>query len=1339
MKRSTALVWMALVFAVPSQSQDWPTWRFDARRGASTPEDLPAELHLQWSRQLAAPAPAWPPDQTNLLFDESFEPVAAEGLLFVPSNVNDNVTAFDVETGEERWAFYADGPVRFAPAFGNGRLYFVSDDGCLYCLEAQTGNLLWKFQGAPENRQVLGNQRLISAWPSRGAPLLDGDTVYFTAGIWPFMGIFVHALNAETGEVLWTNSGSGSNYITQPHNSPAFAGIAPQGYLALSGDTLLVAGGRTIPAAFDRKTGALRYFDANPGKGTGGYMVAAGEGWFLNHGAIYDLKGGNLIESGEDRIDLPVISDEVTYTVSNGRVVARPISIREEKGINRRGEAETKIVAWGKPLWEVEFGITLTRVHLKAGSRLVASASDGTVAAFDLPTENNPALLTWSGKVEGEPWSLIAADGRLFVVTRQGGLYCFGGEKVEPKTLIADSPNLSSVGNAENTTEADAILDLAGVREGYVLVLGLGSGHLAEDLVKQSELHVVVVDPNATRVNEFRRRMTEAGLYGRKVAAIAADPLEAGLPPYFANLIVLESLTPESASTTEFFRTVYHSLRPYGGVACLRPQPEQSVSLRKRVEEASLENPVVEEREGWFLLKRPGPLPDAAPWTHHYGDSSNTLVSKDSRVKAPLGLLWFGGPSNQGILPRHGHGPCEQIVGGRLFIEGPDMLRAVDVYTGRLLWEKSLPGVGSKYDETEHIPGANAIGGNYVTLEDGVYIIHGDGCLRLDPATGEILQRFTVNSPTDAQAMEPWSFLNVRDDILLAGTMATAFETDVEFLPEEFRKLSDQQKSEVSEWVGKLTGQPLDPNQFDQVIAALTHLLGNPQLIEKLPPNAVEEEAMRAARKRVEGYRGANPASASAAFELKKLNRELMVCYIPEIRPRTVKVGGWVGSGVSSKRLVAMNRTTGEVLWSREAKHGFLHNSIILGGGKVFCIDRLPEMVVQALSRRGRESGDDAEILALDANTGEPIWMKDSEVFGTWLSYSEDRDILVQAARASRDMLPEPNHRMIAYRGSSGELLWDRQGEYGGPIMLHGDTILTQESALSLLTGEGINRANPLTGAVEPWSFKRNHGCNSAIASQCLLTFRSAAAGFFDLENDGGTGNLGGFRSGCTSNLIPADGVLNAPDYTRTCICSYQIQTSLAMVHMPEAEMWTFNTVALGNERIRNLGLNLGAPGDRVADDGVLWLDFPSVGGPSPEVPVRALPDGIQWFRQHASLLEGEGPEWVQSSGVEGLANLKIQLTAEKVEPKPYTVRLHFSEPKDLTPGERVFDVAVQGTPVITGLDVAREAGGPRRGIVKEIKGVQAAGELSLAMANSGSSETFGPVLSGVEILAEGW
>ena len=124
-----------------------------------------------------------------------------------------------------------------------------------------------------------------------------------------------------------------------------------------------------------------------------------------------------------------------------------------------------------------------------------------------------------------------------------------------------------------------------------------------------------------------------------------------------------------------------------------------------------------------------------------------------------------------------------------------------------------------------------------------------------------------------------------------------------------------------------------------------------------------------------------------------------------------------------------------------------------------------------------------------------------------------------------------------------------------------------------------------------------------------LLTFRSAAAGYFDLANDGGTGNWGGFRSSCTANLVAADGVLNAPDYTRTCTCSYQNQCSLALVPMPDVETWTFNPIPSSGQRVRRLGINFGAPGDRKADDGTLWLDFPSVGGPSPDVPLTITGD----------------------------------------------------------------------------------------------------------------------------------
>ena len=71
-----------------------------------------------------------------------------------------------------------------------------------------------------------------------------------------------------------------------------------------------------------------------------------------------------------------------------------------------------------------------------------------------------------------------------------------------------------------------------------------------------------------------------------------------------------------------------------------------------------------------MIVRREGALPGSADWTHQYGDIANTIKSDDRRVKLPLGVLWFGGSSNMDVLPRHGHGPPEQVVGGRLFIQG---------------------------------------------------------------------------------------------------------------------------------------------------------------------------------------------------------------------------------------------------------------------------------------------------------------------------------------------------------------------------------------------------------------------------------------------------------------------------------------------------------------------------------------------------------------------------------------------------------------------------------------------------------------------------------------------
>ena len=476
--------------------------------------------------------------------------------------------------------------------------------------------------------------------------------------------------------------------------------------------------------------------------------------------------------------------------------------------------------------------------------------------------------------------------------------------------------------------------------------------------------------------------------------------------------------------------------------------------------------------------------------------------------------------------------------------------------------------------------------------------------------------------------------------------------------------------------------------------------------------------------------------------DVAMLRRQILEhCYRELPRARKPQIGSYTIDHTASREIVVMDRRTGEVLWRRPAAAAFRHNSICLGDGKLFCIDRVPTRVSHRMLRRGTKPKTTDILLAIDLRTGKTIWSTTEAVFGTWLSYSADHDVLIQAARPSRDMLrDEPDRRIIAYRGKTGDVLWDRRDkkfDYSGPCLLHGRTLITQGAALDLLTGEDRMRIHPLTGEEIEWEFRRNYGCNTVVGSRHLLTFRSAAAGFYDLAGDSGTGNLGGFKSGCTSNLLAADGVLNAPDYTRTCTCSYQNQCSLALIHMPDVEMWTFQDFGRGKEPIRRLGINFGAPGDRLAPNGTLWLEYPFVGGPSPKVEIATGPNSCAYFRRHPSNVAGEGLKWVAASGIESPADITIELASSKSLPRTYTVRLHFAEPGRAEKGQRLFDVAIMGRTVLRNLDVAAEAGAPLVPLVKPFGGIVVKDKLRITLAPADSARIPSPILCGVEIVAE--
>jgi len=207
--------------------------------------------------------------------------------------------------------------------------------------------------------------------------------------------------------------------------------------------------------------------------------------------------------------------------------------------------------------------------------------------------------------------------------------------------------------------------------------------------------------------------------------------------------------------------------------------------------------------------------------------------------------------------------------------------------------------------------------------------------------------------------------------------------------------------------------------------------------------------------------------------------------------------------------------------------------------------------------------------------------------------------------------------------------------------------------------------------------------------------------------------------------MIPADGVLNIPDYTRTCTCSYQNQTSVALIHRPETEFWS----AQGKPPVPGkLGVNLGAEGDRLSTTGVFWVEYPLSGSTESVKNKIAHTDGK--FYQHHSLLYPKGKNaWIGASGLQGASQVSVAN-----DKGLYTVRLYFAEPnRTAKPGQRVFSVSLNGKNVCKDLDVTAEAKQPRALLVKEIKGVSLDKELVIEMAASKGKT----LLCGVEMVKE--
>jgi hypothetical protein len=322
-------------------------------------------------------------------------------------------------------------------------------------------------------------------------------------------------------------------------------------------------------------------------------------------------------------------------------------------------------------------------------------------------------------------------------------------------------------------------------------------------------------------------------------------------------------------------------------------------------------------------------------------------------------------------------------------------------------------------------------------------------------------------------------------------------------------------------------------------------------------------------------------------------------------------------------------------------------------------------------------------------------------------------------------------------------------------------------------------RKNPLTGNEEQRIVSKGAGCAPVVdwGSSPLVTMRSSYAAYYDKSIESGTVNLSPVRAGCRPNVIPANGVLVVTDHSDDCGCNYALSTSAVFAPTPVNDMWTawgpcinfwydeyYNAAwtklpnmgwdnckgyqpyterwdarthnkmgVLIKGSICRVGINLGAQADMMSPDGgTLWLDYPNIGGPSPEVEVTVQPENVNWVRRHSFRIKsGQGYRFVCATSGEGIESLRVKLYSD-VE-RAFTVRLYFAEHDEtVKPGQRRFSASLQGRKV-DDIDIVAETGAANIGLVKEYRQIRAKDDLTVTLSPLALRKT---LLSGIEIVA---